>query len=128
MNDYSPQFPPCVSGGGFRKPLDHPDIESIGKQADHLYRATTLNDDDRAMLLKIYSELKKADRFLARRLRNQPVWITQLRPRFWNDWLVENADRIEAACGFVWRVLEYINRLEIRYAKAVDDRDPGEDV
>lgn len=122
--DYSPRFPRAVNGKDWRPALDHPGIEAIARRADCLYRAA-MPDDMRGLLIKKYQELEKADRYLARRLRDEPVWITELRPRFWNDALGAecNRDRSETVCGFVWRVLEFIESLERKYPgdRAHDD-------
>jgi len=115
--DYSPRFPRCVNGKDWRPALDHTDIETIGRRADRLYRSASLPDDVRGLLIKKYQEFEKADRYLARRLRDEPVRVTELRPRFWNEWRCVDDDqgRTETACGFVWRVLDFIESLERKY-------------
>lgn len=142
-SDYSPRLPRSISGGDWRPSLDHIDIEAIGRRGDRLYQTAALSDDERGKLIKTYELLGKADRFLARRLRDQPIWITQLRPRFWNDWfgIEGNQGQTETACGFVWRVLEFIERLEARHVDVpvatepvsnarpvLVDGDPGDDI
>ncbi|HEV2897372.1 MAG TPA: hypothetical protein VGX71_05925 [Pseudaminobacter sp.] len=122
-DDYSPRFPRSISGNEYRPPLDHPDIEAVGRRADRLYRTAPLTDDERPLLLKKYDGLKAADLFLTGRLDERPLPETDLRPvRPWSgDGLAGSVT--EYHVGFVARTREYVERLERRYTRSatVDD-------
>lgn len=121
-SDYAPKFPRAVNGGDWRAPLDHPEVEAIGKRADRLYRTVSLADEDRAMLIKIYAELASTDSWLSRTIGERVLPETTVRPRSssrpgWDDRAVPD---IEWRVGFVARAGAYVERLEQRHAEALD--------
>lgn len=135
MHDFTPRFPRSVSGRDFRVPLDHPDIEAIARRIDRLYRAAPLTNEDRGRLLKIYEGLEQVDYCLARRLRTQRLPITDLSPLFWDDDRYPTSDAwgcdgVEAKAGWVWRVHDFVERLERRYDPTEHNDAPmeGEDI
>ncbi|MER8440718.1 hypothetical protein NKH36_33150 [Mesorhizobium sp. M1312] len=111
-SDYSPRFPRSISGNDFRLPLDHPEIEAVGRRADRLYRTAKLSDDERAWLLKKYAGLEVADLYLMGALGDRPLPKTDLRPCRPRLGGGTAGPTIEDHAGFVTRMLEYVERLE----------------
>ncbi|GLS30561.1 hypothetical protein SAMN04488498_103122 [Mesorhizobium albiziae] len=120
-SDYTPKFPRSISAGDYRLPLDHPDVEAVGRRADRLYQTAPLSDDERGLLIKKYAGLEDADRFLSGWLHDRLLPETNLRPqRPWSGGGVVGAVT-EHHVGFVARAREYIEKLERRHPATIAD-------
>lgn len=107
------KLPAAVSGGDYRIPLKHPEIDIVGKALDQLYRNADLGDDRRTELLGLYKDLRQADRFILNTWGQKPLPATDLRPM-----LPDDASRPISHCfgepsllvnvGFVCRLKEYL--------------------
>lgn len=104
----------------YREPLDRPETEAIAKRIYALIKLGCLSNEEVALLIKTSRELRKVDWRLARRLHNRPLPSTSLRPLFWDDAMrpssgVMGCHEIEVWAGWVFRVQDYIDRLEAKY-------------
>jgi hypothetical protein len=87
-----------------------------------------INDDERGHLIKKYSELRKADYRLARRLFDNPLPATNMRPMFFDDYSrplsgVFGQPDLFVMAGWVFRLRDYVERLERKYFGRIDDDD-----
>jgi hypothetical protein len=76
MNEYSPKFPTSVSGKDWRRPLRHPEMEAIGRRAAWLYEHADLSNDERAMLLLGYRELRAGDEIVAQVVKRYRIIVS----------------------------------------------------
>ena len=103
-----------------RLPLDHHETEAIAKRIHILLCTDVLSDDERGHLIKKCSDLRKADYRLARRLFENPLPATGMRPMFFDDnnrplsGVFGQPDLLVMA-GWVFRLREYVERLERKY-------------
>ncbi|WP_143149334.1 hypothetical protein [Hyphomicrobium sp. CS1BSMeth3] len=139
MNQYVPVFPRSVSGGDYRMPLDHPCCEKIGARADRVYREAPLAESERVRLLKYYGMLQEADERAVDFFLHAPLPETDFRPLVWNvgrfnarDTLLTqgiNEKRHPAwLAGWVWRVSEWVAKVELKYGIAEGGGDVGDDI
>ena len=116
----------------FRLPLDHPETELIDQRIHALLDRGRLNDQEFGQLVKLTKSLKRADRFLARVLYGRPLPRTSIRPLFWDDAFHRlhhvGGLPVEAIAGWVWRVAEYVERIERKYGVAAPAMEPGDDI
>lgn len=118
-SEFTPKFPRSISGGDFRTPLIHPEVEAIAKRADHLYREFGLSEDHRVEMLLRYGYLVEADRAIDRlskivsgiTLEDDPG-IRPARPISGKQLGGEIRD---VAVGFALRMAEWVQRLEDVY-------------
>jgi hypothetical protein len=117
MTEFALKYPyqRSVSGKN-HDTLKHPEVEAIGSRAACLYRKMPLTNDERDILLRAYSGLVRSERLLWQSHRGQPILITELRPHSlcWPG-AETIQDVIEAVSGYIWRVDEYVSRLERKY-------------
>jgi hypothetical protein len=128
-SEFTPKFPRSISGGDYRTPLDHPEIEGVAKRLNHLYRNYGLSETHRAEMLVRYALLAKADKAIDT--------LTASMAKFAGDGqLVDSAslplgdpgirpkkplrggstgDALNAAVGFALRLAEWVQRLEDLY-------------
>lgn len=73
MADYTPLFPRSVSGGNFRLPLHHPDVEAVGARLADLYEIVSLKPHHRAQALRGYADLVIADDYIWNCMGDAPI-------------------------------------------------------
>lgn len=124
MPDYTPLFPRSVSGGDYRLPLYHPDAEIVAARLSSLYESVSLKPEHRALALRLYAELVDADAGIWDAMGDSPIDDNGKRPR---RALPPECDRVspaiefmtnpkfETRVGFVFRVGEWVQRLEDAY-------------
>lgn len=127
LKEYTPIYPRSVSGKKYRLPLNHPQIEAIAARADAVYRGT-LTDHERGTLLKLYRHLKHTGRSIYRREGEKSLPKTEVRPKSLN---VKASDLVgcgpwEIEAGFIWRISEYVERLERKYGADTPVSEPDE--
>lgn len=128
MSNFKSALPLAVSGKSYRLRLDHPEIEAIGARMERLYQRALLPDDERGETLKLYKSLSSADRFFANAYGDHPLPKTRIRPKFVTDSRRPSSEYFgapdhEVRAGFIWRVLEYVERLEQQYLGTQADAD-----
>ncbi|MDB5601179.1 MAG: hypothetical protein JWN71_3223 [Xanthobacteraceae bacterium] len=111
-----------------RLALDHPEAEAIAKRVHLLMCMDVLNDDERGNLIKKYSELRKVDFRLARRVFEGPLPVTDIRPMFYDDHCrpgsgVFGRCEVEVWAGWVFRLRDYVAKLEHKHLGSTDDDD-----
>lgn len=114
--------------GKVRLPLDHHETESVAKRIHILLCTDALSDDERGHLIKKYSDLRKADCRLARRLFDNPLPATSMRPMFFDDNNrplsgVFGQPDLLVMTGWVFRLRDYVERLERKYFGHADNDD-----
>jgi hypothetical protein len=121
-SEFSPKFPRSISGGDYRIPLDHPDVEAIAARADHLYRTFSLADEDRARLLARYADIAAASAYLWGAIGEKRIEDNGLRPTSRKPCTREVATgehvgghEIARNIGFIFRYRDYVKRLEDKY-------------
>jgi hypothetical protein len=115
-----------------RMPLDHHECDALDRRIAHLVSCGVLTEDELGILLKKRRDLRKVDYRLARRLFARSLPINELRPDFWDDYRrpmsgVFGAPELECMAGWVFRLLEYVAKLECRYLGKVDIAPPRDD-
>lgn len=118
MCDYNPQFPRSISGGKYRLPLTHPEVEALGHRADRAYREFPLAERERALLLKAYAGLSRVDRFFASAYEGRPLPPSSIRPpEPWSRGVILDRPH-EIKAGYVERVRAYVEAIEQKYSLA----------
>ncbi len=117
MTEHTLVPPRSSCGNNHRLPFNHPKIEELGLRVEHMFRLAQLTNFERDILLRSYAGLQSSDRYLWRSARDQPIWITELRPRYAHVWSAADdiAGQIDAMSGFIWRVEEYLDQIERKY-------------
>ena len=118
MSEFIPKFPRMVAGTEWRAPLLHPEIESIAKRADHLYRNYSLSEEHRSLMLVQYARLVETDNLLDGlgklvseiSLRNDPGIRPEKPVKGGNG-----GEVIDIAVGFALRLEGWVQRLEDHY-------------
>ncbi|SDP38317.1 hypothetical protein SAMN04488061_2790 [Filomicrobium insigne] len=118
MSNFTPKFPRSVSGRDWRKPLDGNDFEQLAERMDRLYSTVELSVYERAMLLKVYEGLVVLDKRWARVTWTRLSNVTVMKPypaAPWEPGCYCNGDRDTHDAGFFWRIVEYVERLEVKH-------------
>lgn len=107
----------ALAGSRFRIPLNHPDIEAVGKRIEALMHRPDLEQDEGGNLTRMYRDLRKADRALHWMLGDRQLPESTMRPDFPDDAQRPSSEffgmsDFEIRVGFVWRVSEYVDQLE----------------
>lgn len=138
MSNFTPVFPRSVSGGDYRLPLHHPDVEAVATRLSGLYESVSLKPQHRGQALRLYADLIVADDGIWNCMGDAPIEAGDLRPK--RPILPEvdikkrvhrvlsDTDEMTAIAfpdlrfgtlvGFVARVSEWVDRLEIAYGVA----------
>lgn len=104
-----------------RIPLDHPETEQISKRIRFLIFSGMLSEDECGRLTKWQRELRKADSLLSRILYDRPLPATELRPLFYDyKGPFLSGSQAEVATGWVFRLREYVEKLERKYSVGFD--------
>lgn len=101
-----------------RIPMDHSAAEHLDVRISRLFAFKTLSDYEVGLLIKKRRELKKADRYLARVLGARPLPDVDARPLYFDGCspsISGSHNQIELCAGWIFRLSEYIERLEIKY-------------
>ncbi|BBF92834.1 hypothetical protein [Blastochloris tepida] len=107
-------------GRSIRIPLDHPEIDAIDLRMHVLAATGELNDAELGMLIKLWRNARRADKFLGRALLGGALPETSVRPMFWDAAAQYECSQIECAAGFVLRVREWVEKLERKYGLPAD--------
>jgi hypothetical protein len=104
-------MPPSVSGGNYRLPLDHPQIEGVAQKLEAAYRSGNMPHQDMCDAIKLYRCLARVDRYFFNTLGGRELPVTALRPYRPDDAQRASSPHLgmrdmEVRAGFVWRVLE----------------------
>ena len=125
MSDFTPKFPRSISGGDYRIPLDHPDIEAVAKRLDHLYRNYGLSETHRAEMIARYALLADADKAIEALIASIAKFASDdqiasllgdpgIRPKKPRGGGTVGSD-LNVAVGFTLRLAEWVQRLEDVY-------------
>jgi hypothetical protein len=101
-----------------RIPMDYPAAELLNVRINRLFAFEVLSDYEAGLLCKKRRELKKADRRLARVLGTQSLPAVDVRPLYFDGCshsILGSHNQIELCAGWIFRLSEYIERLEIKY-------------
>jgi hypothetical protein len=130
MSEFTPKFPRSISGGDYRTPLDHQDVEAVARRLDHLYRSYGLSEAHRAEMLARYALLAEADKAIDTLIASMarfagdgqlvdnaplPLGDPGIRPKKPRSGGSTAGDGLNAAVGFALRLAEWVQRLEDLY-------------
>lgn len=116
------------AGDSVRTPMDHHQCEALARRICRLLATDLLSYDERGNLTKKLRELYKVDHRIARQLFDRPLPHTTIRPMFFDDNMrpgsgVCGCSNVECWAGWVFRLCEYVERIETRYAIPIPPRD-----
>lgn len=114
-----------------RIPCDHPELDALDLRIRDLLLSGTLTEGECGILAKGQRRLHKLDRPLARWFPEKPLPPTECRPLLPDEWSNARSPywglpMVEVMVGWVFRLAEYVQRLEAKYG-VVSTCDGGDD-
>ena len=121
---FAPKFPPSIDGR-WRTPLLHVDFEALGRRMDALYSSASLDNTERADLIRAYRHLRKAEGIFLGPDTYFKIPDTNFRPHTPEQEGGTGLEMMRTNGGYFYRVKTWITGLEQKYQ---NDPVPRQDI